>query len=168
MRTTALGLDRSSRSVPRTAFTQAPRRRPRGRHRPRSPPQPPVLDRELFFGNPEITGAQISPDGQYIAFIKPYKDTRNVWVKKTGEPFSAARLITADPKRPIPGYFWSRDSKYILYVQDNAGDENYNVYAVNPAETPAPGQDAPAARNLTEAKGARAANLLGAEARRRT
>jgi hypothetical protein len=65
--------------------------------------QPPVLDRELFFGNPEITGAQISPDGQYIAFIKPYKDTRNVWVKKAGEPFGAARLITADQKRPIPG-----------------------------------------------------------------
>ncbi len=118
--------------------------------------QPPVLDRELFFGNPEITGAQISPDGQYIAFIKPYKDTRNVWVKKTAEPFSAARLITADPKRPIPGYFWSRDGKYILYVQDNAGDENYNVYAVSPADGPAPGQESPAARNLTEAKGARA------------
>ena len=78
-------------------------------------------------------------------------------MKKSGEPFSAARLITADPKRPIPGYFWSRDSKYILYVQDNAGDENYNVFAVNPSDAPAPGQDAPAARNLTAAKGARAA-----------
>jgi hypothetical protein len=65
---------------------------------------PPLLDRELFFGNPEITGAQISPDGQYIAFIKPYKDTRNIWVKKTGEPFDAARLVTAETKRPIPGY----------------------------------------------------------------
>ena len=65
--------------------------------------QPPVLDRELFFGNPEITGAQLSPDGRYAAFIKPYKDTRNVWVKKAGEPFEAARLVTADTKRPIPG-----------------------------------------------------------------
>ena len=118
--------------------------------------QPPLLDRELFFGNPEITGAQLSPDGQYVAFIKPFKDTRNVWVKKTTEPFSAARLVTADTKRPIPGYFWSRDSRYILYVQDNDGDENYNVYAVNPADRPAAGQDAPAARNLTDAKGARA------------
>ena len=118
--------------------------------------QPPVLDRELFFGNPEIAGAQISPDGQFIAFIKPYKGTRNVWVKKTDEPFSAARLITADTKRPIPGYFWSRDGKYILFVQDNAGDENYNVYAVNPADAPAAGQESPAARNLTDAKGARA------------
>jgi dipeptidyl aminopeptidase/acylaminoacyl peptidase len=118
--------------------------------------QPPVLDRELFFGNPEITGAQLSPDGRYVAFIKPYKDTRNVWVKKAGEQFEAARLVTADTKRPIPGYFWSRDSKYILYVQDNAGDENYNVYAVDPAASPVSGQDAPPTRNLTDAKGARA------------
>src|SRR5918993_4173549 len=79
---------------------------------------PPLIDRELIFGNPEIAGAQISPDGQFIAFIKPYKDTRNIWVKKTGEPFSAAKLITADTKRPIPGFFWSRDSRYILFVQD--------------------------------------------------
>ena len=109
-----------------------------------------------MFGNPEITGAELSPDGTYLAFLKPYKDTRNVWVKKTSEPFSAARLVTADTKRPIPGFFWSRDSKYILFVQDNAGDENYNVYAVNPADQPAAGQDAPAARNVTDAKGARA------------
>ena len=117
---------------------------------------PPVIDRELFFGNPEIAGAQLSPDGQFIAFIKPYKDTRNVWVKKTGEPFSAAKLVTADTKRPIPGYFWSRDSKYILFVQDQAGDENYNVYAVSPTAAPAAEQDAPPARNLTEAKNVRA------------
>ncbi len=155
IRTTALGLTLVAVCAT-TAFTQAPQTATARPAPAASAPEPPVLDRELFFGNPEITGAQISPDGQYIAFIKPYKDTRNVWVKKTGEPFGAARLITADQKRPIPGYFWSRDSKYILYVQDNAGDENYNVYAVNPAETPAAGQDAPAARNLTDAKGARA------------
>jgi dipeptidyl aminopeptidase/acylaminoacyl peptidase len=117
---------------------------------------PPLLDRELFFGNPEITGAQISPDGQYIAFIKPYKDTRNIWVKKIGEPFDAARLVTADTRRPIPGYFWTRDSRFILFVQDTGGDENFNVYAVNPAEAPAAGQDAPVARNLTDAKNVRA------------
>lgn len=117
---------------------------------------PPLLDRELFFGNPEIAGAEISPSGEYIAFLKPYKETRNVWVKKVSEPFSAARLVTADTKRPIPAFFWTRDSKYILFVQDNAGDENYNVYAVNPADAPPSGADAPEARNLTDAKGARA------------
>jgi dipeptidyl aminopeptidase/acylaminoacyl peptidase len=118
---------------------------------------PPIIDREVFFGDPEIAGAQISPDGAFIAFIKPFKDTRNIWVKKTGEPFANARPITADTKRPIPAYFWSRDGKYILFVQDKAGDENYNVYAVNPADAPATGQDVPSARNLTDVKGVRAA-----------
>jgi dipeptidyl aminopeptidase/acylaminoacyl peptidase len=117
---------------------------------------PPVLDRELFFGNPELAGAQISPDGKYISFMKPWKDTRNLWVKKTGEPYAAARLVTADPKRPIPGYFWTADSKYILFVQDKDGDENFNVHAVDPAARPEAGKDAPPARNLTDAKGARA------------
>src|ERR1041385_8384407 len=117
---------------------------------------PPIIDRELFFGDPEIAGAQISPDGAFIAFLKPFKGTRNVWVKKTGEPFANAKPITADTKRPISAYFWSRDGKYILYVQDKAGDENYNVYAVNPADAPASGQDVPTARNITDAKNVRA------------
>jgi dipeptidyl aminopeptidase/acylaminoacyl peptidase len=119
--------------------------------------QPPIIDRELFFGDPEISGAQISPDGKFIAFVKPFKGTRNVWVKRTEEPFDAAKPITNDKSRPIAQYFWSRDGKYILFVQDKAGDENYLVYAVNPAESPAAGEDVPAARNLTDAKGVRAA-----------
>jgi dipeptidyl aminopeptidase/acylaminoacyl peptidase len=118
---------------------------------------PPLIDRELFFGDPEIAGAQISPDGAFIAFIKPFKGTRNIWVKRTADPFTNAKPITADTKRPIPAYFWSRDGKYILFVQDKAGDENYNVYAVNPADAPASGQSVPAARNLTDVKGVRAA-----------
>src|ERR1700691_4148925 len=116
---------------------------------------PPLIDRELIFGNPEISGAQLSPDGKYLAFQKPWKDTRNIYVKGVEEPFSAARLLTAELKRPIPGYLWSRDSKLILYVKDNDGDENYNVYAVDPAAKPAAGADAPASRDLTGLKGIR-------------
>ncbi len=116
----------------------------------------PLLDRELFFGDPEISGAQISPDGKFIAFIKPLKGTRNVWVKKTAEPFDAARPLTDDTKRPIMQYFWSRDGKYILFAQDNGGDENFNIFAVDPAAKPAEGREVPAARNLTDVKGVRA------------
>jgi dipeptidyl aminopeptidase/acylaminoacyl peptidase len=117
---------------------------------------PPLVDRELFFGDPEIIAGQLSPDGKFIAFIKPLDGTRNVWVKRTDEPFEAARPVTADTKRPIPGYFWSEDGKFILFIQDAGGDENFNVYAVNPAAAPAAGQKVPAARNLTDAKGVRA------------
>lgn len=116
----------------------------------------PLIDRELFFGNPEISGAQISPDGKYITFLKPYKETRNIWVKGVNEPWSAARLITNDTRRPVTQYFWSQDGKYILFAQDLLGDENYNVYAVDPAAKPAAGQEVPTARNLTAARGVRA------------
>lgn len=118
--------------------------------------QPPIIDRALFFGDPEISGSRLSPDGQFLSFIKPFNGTRNIWVKKADEPFSAARPITNDQKRPIGAYFWSRDSRYVLYSQDQGGDENFNVYAVDPAAAPATGQPVPAARNLTDAKGARA------------
>ena len=117
---------------------------------------PPLIDRQHFFGDPEIAGAQISPDGRFIAFLRPFKETRNIWVKRADEPFDKARPITADTKRPVSSYFWSRDGKFVLYVQDQGGDENYNVYAVNPADTVAPGDEVPRARNLTEAAGVRA------------
>jgi dipeptidyl aminopeptidase/acylaminoacyl peptidase len=117
---------------------------------------PPLIDRQVFFGDPEIIAGQLSPDGKFIAFIKPLDGTRNVWVKRTDEPFEKARPLTADTKRPIPGFFWSEDGKFILFVQDQAGDENFNVYAVDPAASPAAGQKVPAARNLTDAKGVRA------------
>lgn len=119
--------------------------------------QPALIDRELFFGNPEIAGAQISPNGKYISFLKPWKDTRNIYVKGVDEPFSAARLLTTEIKRPIAGYFWSLDSKYVLFVKDKDGDENYNIYAVDPAARPAEGAEAPPSRDLTGLKGVRVA-----------
>lgn len=116
---------------------------------------PPIIDRELIFGNPEIAGAQISPNGKYLSFVKPWKDTRNVYVKGVDEPFSAARLMTTEAKRPVAGYFWSRDSKYILYIKDNDGDENFNIYAVDPTAKPAAGAEAPPSRDMTGLKGVR-------------
>ena len=117
--------------------------------------QPPVIDRALFFDNPEIAGGQLSPNGKFISFIKPYKGTLNIWVKKLEDDFSAAKPVTADTIRPIRVYFWSRDGKYILYSQDKGGDENFNIYAVNPQESPVPGAAIPVNRDLTNLKGVR-------------
>src|SRR5258706_3853595 len=116
---------------------------------------PPLIDRDVVFGNPEIAAAELSPDGKFVAFLKPWKDTRNVYVKAVGEAFSDARLLTTEAKRPVAGYLWTRDSKYILYAKDNDGDENFNVYAVDPSAKPAPGADAPPSRDLTGLKGVR-------------
>jgi len=73
-------------------------------------------------------------------------------VKGVNDSYANAKLITNDTKRPVTNYFWSRDGKYILFAQDQLGDENFNVYAVDPASSPATGQEVPTARNLTAAK----------------
>ncbi len=113
---------------------------------------PPLIDREILFGNPEIARAQLSPDGRFIAFLKPHKGTLNIWVKRADEPFANARLLTNEPKRPIRQFLWSRDGKFILFVNDQGGNENLNLYAVSPNEQPANGAEVPVARNLTNSE----------------
>jgi dipeptidyl aminopeptidase/acylaminoacyl peptidase len=110
----------------------------------------PLIDRDVFFGDPKISGAQISPDGKWISFRQPYRDVMNIWVKKADEPFDAAKPMTADTERPVTGYFWSEDSRYLLYVQDKGGNENFHVFAVDPAAEPEKETGVPPARNLTD------------------
>src|SRR5260370_28956400 len=117
--------------------------------------QPPLIDRNLFFGEIAIAGAQISPDGRFISFLKPYRGTRNIWVKGADEPFSAAHPVSAESARPIRSYFWSHDSKYILYSQDSGGDENFNIYAIDPTLAADPKTGVPPTRSLTDLKGVR-------------
>jgi desulfoferrodoxin (superoxide reductase-like protein) len=57
-------------------------------------------------------------------------------------------------KRPVSQYFWSRESRYVLYAQDQGGDENVNIYAVNPADAKDT-EHIPHARNLTDVKDVR-------------
>lgn len=118
--------------------------------------EPPLLDRDLFFGNPAIAGAQISPDGEFVSFLKEYDNgIRNLWIKTRDEAFEDARPLTAD-ERPVPGYFWSQDGKYVLYVQDKGGNEDFHIYAVDPRAEPEEGSDVPPARDLTPIDGVRA------------
>ena len=117
---------------------------------------PPLIDRELLFGDADISGGQISPDGAFVVFMRPFKGTRNVWVKRTEESFDQARPITAETARPIAGYSWTRDGRYVTYVRDDGGNENFNVYAVDPSAAVDPSLEVPAARNLTNLPGVRA------------
>ncbi|EDX83615.1 X-Pro dipeptidyl-peptidase (S15 family) [Synechococcus sp. PCC 7335] len=107
---------------------------------------PPLIERELFFSDPEISGARLSPNGQFVAFRKPLDGIVNVWVKGIDEPMDAARPVTADVESPIMIYFWSADGRYILYGQDTGGNENFRLYAVEPEVV---GEAGVGARDLT-------------------
>ncbi|KST69163.1 peptidase S9 [Mastigocoleus testarum BC008] len=91
---------------------------------------PPLIKREILFGNPEKVNPQISPDGKYVTYIAPDKnDILQVWIRTLGKQDD--RMLTADKKRGIRRYFWTYDGKQLIYLQDINGNENYNLYAVN-------------------------------------
>jgi dipeptidyl aminopeptidase/acylaminoacyl peptidase len=90
----------------------------------------PLLPLEHFFDNPDRAGARLSPDGRTISFLAPRDGVLNVWVRpREGGPETP---VTDDRDRGVRSYFWSRDGRYILFVQDQGGNENYHVYAVDP------------------------------------
>ncbi|HME91386.1 MAG TPA: S9 family peptidase, partial [Myxococcaceae bacterium] len=92
---------------------------------------PPMLAREVLFGNPERTAPEISPDGRRIAWLAPdSKNVLQIWVKNTGD--RDAKAITRDPKRGIRNYQWAPDNKTVLYLQDTDGDENFHIYGADP------------------------------------
>jgi dipeptidyl aminopeptidase/acylaminoacyl peptidase len=89
-----------------------------------------LIAREILFGNPDKVGVKLSDDGKFISFIAPHEGVLNVWAAPADD-LDKAKLITNDKQRGIRSYFWSKDSQYIIYVQDKKGDENWRVYSVN-------------------------------------
>ena len=104
-----------------------------------------LIPRRQLFGNPQKAGANISPDGRWLSWAAAGPNgVMNVWAAPADAP-TQARQITHDRKRGVQGHFWSYDSAHILYSQDNDGDENDQIYAVQVASgeqrclTPFPG-----------------------------
>jgi dipeptidyl aminopeptidase/acylaminoacyl peptidase len=89
-----------------------------------------LIPRKVLFSNPDRAAPQISPDGKQIAFLAPVRGVLNVWVAPARKP-EQAQVVTKDKKRGIHIFFWAFTSRHILYLQDQAGDENWRVYAVD-------------------------------------
>jgi dipeptidyl aminopeptidase/acylaminoacyl peptidase len=95
-------------------------------------PDAPLIAREKFFGNPTRAAGRLSPDGKWLSWIAPRDGVLNIYVAPASDP-KAARALTAETKRPIRTYFWSPDSRRILYINDKGGDENFLLYGVDVA-----------------------------------
>ncbi|MFL1376697.1 MULTISPECIES: S9 family peptidase [unclassified Nocardiopsis] len=85
---------------------------------------------EDLFDSPQRTSAAISPDGTRIAFLSPWKNRLNVWVQDL-EPGSEPRPVTADETRSVQGFEWADDPRYLLYLQDEGGDQRWHLYRVD-------------------------------------
>ncbi|MDQ4071091.1 MAG: S9 family peptidase [Actinomycetota bacterium] len=92
---------------------------------------PPLVPRQVLFGNPERMSPRISPDGHRLAWIAPDEGVLNVWVNAVGVPLEAAVPVTKDRDRGIRSYFWAHDNRHLLYVQDVGGDEDFHLFSVD-------------------------------------
>ena len=88
----------------------------------------PLIPMEDFFRNPDKSSFQISPDGQHIAYMKPWKTRMNVHVINV-ETTDETRL-TSSEDRGIYRYGWLGNNR-IGYAKDDGGDENIHFFAVN-------------------------------------
>jgi dipeptidyl aminopeptidase/acylaminoacyl peptidase len=124
---------------------------------------PPLIPRAVLFGNPTKASPRLSPDGKRLAYLAPdKKNVMQVWVQTIGK--DDAKQVTEDKKSGISIHQWTYQPDTLVYLQDNDGDENYHIYAVNVA-------DDKGARDLTPYKKTKAgekpepkfrARLLGA------
>ncbi|NKY99478.1 S9 family peptidase [Nocardiopsis alborubida] len=94
---------------------------------------------EEFFNPPARSRAVLSPDGTKVAYLAPWRDRLNVFVRDLDSDWSApddiegsgARRVTANDQRNIEAVFWTADGRYLLYQQDKNGDENMHLYRVD-------------------------------------
>jgi dipeptidyl aminopeptidase/acylaminoacyl peptidase len=89
-----------------------------------------LISRTQLFGNPERAHARISPDGLLLAYLAPLDGVLNIWVAPREEPL-AARPVTRDSHRGIHSFSWTYTHRYLLYTQDNDGDEDWHIYRVD-------------------------------------
>jgi dipeptidyl aminopeptidase/acylaminoacyl peptidase len=91
---------------------------------------PDMISVEDFFAPPVQAGATISPDGTRIAYLAPWKNRLNVWVQPV-DADDEGRCVTADETRSVLSFDWTDDPRWLLYLQDEGGDENWHIYRVD-------------------------------------
>ena len=107
---------------------------------------PELIALSHFFASREATwGYRVSPDGTRLGWIASHGGRHTVHVRTLGA--DDARPIDTRSPRTIYWFTWARDSRHVLYLQDQNGDENHHVYLASierpndpPVDlTPAPG-----------------------------
>ncbi len=100
----------------------------------------PLIPLERFFAPAAYEAPLVSPDGKWVSYIGRYNDAFNIFVAPIDD-IAKARPVTRESGRGIQWYTvsgavtyrWTPDSRYILYLKDNNGDEKNRIWAVDVA-----------------------------------
>jgi len=112
---------------------------------------PPLIPREILFGNPARTDPKVSPDGSQLSWLAPDKNgVLNVWVSAIDG--AKPHPVTNETDYPIHYYSWATAGKHILYLHDNNGNEIDHLFSVELTSRNV--------RDLTPFQGVRAQNVV--------
>lgn len=76
----------------------------------RALPRAPRLPRTAFLENRTITAAQLSPAGDYVAYLREKKDSRGLWLLPANG--GSARLLVGNTQ--ADRLMWSRDGRWLF------------------------------------------------------
>lgn len=91
--------------------------------------RPPLIPREILFGNAEGTSPRISPDGARVAWLE--SDDEGVFRIHLQDGAGGERRLEAAAVRSPRDLTWSGDSRWILFLRDREGDENDHLHAID-------------------------------------
>ncbi len=87
-----------------------------------------IIPIQDFFKNPKNTQFQLSPDGKNLAYLKPWKNRLNLFVKNLSS--DVERQITEEAKQDIHEVFWVSNSK-IIYSIDKYNNDNSSLVCIS-------------------------------------
>ena len=92
---------------------------------------PPLIPRDILFGNPEIVAVDLSPDGSRLAYLAPLDGVLNLWVRDL-DGRRPPRPLTRSQQRPQRAASWTSDGRYLISSRDGDGDENTVLVRIDP------------------------------------
>jgi len=87
----------------------------------------PLIPTSVFFMNPDDANFIVSPDGQHLAFLRPWEYRLNIHLQRVGD--AEVRRLTSSTNQDISRFAWTDDTSLIL-LQDSAGDGNDHLFRV--------------------------------------
>lgn len=81
-----------------------------------------------FFKTPEKSFFRISPDGQYVSYLKHYKDKQNIFIQSLVD--GKERRATSFNDFPVTDYFWTGNNR-IVFTKDLVTLNRFQIFSLD-------------------------------------
>jgi dipeptidyl aminopeptidase/acylaminoacyl peptidase len=85
----------------------------------------------LFFENADYLSVKLSPDGKYLAYLRPLDRVRNVWIAPAAAPEQGRPVTRVRDRNVSTDIYWAHTSRHVVFFRERDGDENWRASSVN-------------------------------------